>query len=329
MTQTSASFTVTQSYWPEQQRSTEPHMLLSIIIVNWNTRQHVMDCLASIIANPPAFPFEVLVFDNASVDGSVEAVAAEYPQVHLIASPENLGFARANNRAASDAQGQFLLLLNPDTVVSSDALDTLVQYLVSQPKVAAVGPRLVHLDGSTQQSIERLPTLYRELWRLLHLDIVYPVSTYSRVAFASRRPQRVDVLAGACLLLRREAIISTGLLDEEYFIYSEEIDLCDRLHEKGWELHWVPEVVVCHLGGQSTRQVADEMFIELYRSKVKFFRKRRGLLSAWLYKLVLLQAALVRIGLGKLVLILPVSHRTEWIEAGRQYGLLLGKLPGL
>jgi GT2 family glycosyltransferase len=304
-------------------------MLLSIIIVNWNTRQHLMCCLASIMANAPIFPFEVLVFDNASADGSVESVAAEYPQVRLIASPENLGFARGNNRAASGARGQFLLLLNPDTVISSGALDTLVRYLISQPHVAAVGPRLVHLDGSIQHSIERLPTLYRELWRLVHLDHLYPVSTYSRLAFASLRPRQVEVLGGACLLLRREAVTATGPFDEEYFMYSEEIDLCDRLHEKGWELHWVPEVVICHLGGQSTRQVADQMFVELYRSKVKFFRKRRGPVSAWLYKLVLLQAALVRFGLGKLVLILPVRHRTEWIEAGRQYGLLLGKLPGL
>src|SRR5207247_983298 len=124
-----ASLTGKRRLRPRQISSAQPHMLLSIIIVNWNTRQHLMCCLASIMANAPVFPFEVLVFDNASADGSVESVAAEYPQVRLIASPENLGFARANNRAASGAQGQFLLLLNPDTVLSSNALDTLVRYL--------------------------------------------------------------------------------------------------------------------------------------------------------------------------------------------------------
>jgi GT2 family glycosyltransferase len=139
----------------------------------------------------------------------------------------------------------------------------------------------------------------------------------------------VEVLAGACLLLRREAVEPAGLFDEEYFVFSEEIDLCDRLDQEGWELHWMPEAVVMHLGGQSTRQVADQMFIELYRNKVKFFRKRRGQVSARLYKLVLLQAALARYGLGKLMLILPLRRRDEWIEVGRQYGLLLGKLPGL
>lgn len=304
-------------------------MVLSIIIVNWNTRQDLLRCLASIMATPPACPFEVLVFDNASADGSAEAVAANYPLVRLEVSPENLGFARANNRAALSAQGRFWLLLNPDTVVHPGAVDALVRYLASQPQVAAAGPRLVNPDGSLQPSIERLPTLSNEWWRLLHLDHLYPVSKYPQSALASRRPQRVEVLAGACLLLRREAVEAAGLFDEEYFVYSEEIDLCDRLYQKGWALHWVPEAVVTHLGGQSTRQVADWMFIELYRNKVKFFRKRRGQVSAWLYKLVLLQAALVRYGLGKLMLILPLRRRKEWIEAGRQYGLLLGKLPSL
>jgi GT2 family glycosyltransferase len=304
-------------------------MLLSIIIVNWNTRQLLLSCLASIVANPPTSSFEILVFDNASSDGSVESIASEYPEVHLMASSVNLGFARANNRAAASAQGQFLLLLNPDTVVGPGTIDTLLRYLANQPQVAAVGPRLVQLDGTIQHSIERLPTLYREWWRLLHLDHLYPVSTYPRQAFTSRQPRRVEVIAGACFLLRQEAVATTGLFDEEYFIYSEEIDLCDRLQERGWELHWVPEAVVSHLGGQSTRQVADRMFVELYRSKVKFFRKRRGRLSAWLYKVVLLQAGLVRYGLGKLMTVLPLRRRNEWIEAGRQYGLLLGELPSL
>ena len=304
-------------------------MVLSIIVVSWNTRQDLLSCLASVMANPPAGSFEVLVIDNASADGSAEAVNIEYPAVHLIASPENLGFARANNRAAASAQGQFWLLLNPDTVVWPGALDTLVRYLDRHPQVAAVGPRLVHLDGSIQQSIERLPSIFREWWRLLHLDWVYPFSRYPQSALAARQPQRVEVLSGACLLLRREAVKAIGLFDEEYFIYSEEIDLCDRLQQAGWELHWVPEAGVTHLGGQSTRQMADRMFVELYRSKVKFFRKRRGPVAAWFYKVVLLQAAFMRYGVGKLMQILPLKHRSEWIQSGRQYGLLLGKLPSL
>jgi GT2 family glycosyltransferase len=302
---------------------------LSIVIVNWNTRQDLLQCLASIEANPPGCTYEVLVFDNGSSDGSREAVTTEAPHVRLLASRENLGFARANNRAVAQARGQYWLLLNPDTIVSPGAIDVLLEALAGQPRVAAVGPKLVTGDGSVQISFERLPSLANEWWRLLHLERIYPSGRDVAAAIWDNRPRRVEVLAGACLLLRREAVGPAGLFDEEYFVYSEEIDLCDRWHQAGWELQWVPQSVITHFGGQSTRLVADQMFVELYRNKVKFFRKRRGSLSATLYKLILLQAALVRLGLGQLMRLLPMGRRSAWIEIGRQYGLLLSQLPKL
>ena len=304
-------------------------MLLSILIVNWNTRQDLLRCLDSITANPPALPFEVLVFDNASTDGSAAAVAAQYPGVRLEAGSENLGFARANNRAASHAQGQFWLLLNPDTVVHPGAVDTLVRYLTEQPCVAAVGPRLINPDGSPQLSIERLPSLFREWWRLFHLDRLYPVSQYAKTFLASQAPQRVEVLNGACLLLRADTVRPLGLFDEDYFVYSEEVDLCDRLGQAGWELHWLPAAIVTHSGGRSTRKVADRMFLELYRNKIKFFRKRRGALAGTLYKLILFQASLARFGLGQAARLLPLSGRHAWADVARQYRLLLAALPNL
>lgn len=304
-------------------------MMLSILIVNWNTHQDLLRCLASITTNPPACPFEVLVFDNASTDGSAEAVAAQYPHVRLDVGPANLGFARASNRAASNTQGDFWLLLNPDTSVHPGALDALVHYLTGQPRVAAVGPRLINLDGSLQPSIERLPSLFGEWWRLFHLDHIYPVSQYAKAVLDSQAPQRVEALNGACLLLRADAVRPIGLFDEDYFVYSEEIDLCDRLTQVGWELHWLPEAVVTHAGGQSTRQVADHMFIELYRNKIKFFRKRRSALAGALYKLILLQASLARFGLGQAARALPFSRRRAWADVARQYGLLLAALPSL
>ena len=281
------------------------------------------------MANRPTCPFEVLVFDNASADGSAEAVAAQYPQVRLEADSENLGFARANNRAASSARGKFWLLLNPDTVVHPGAVDVLVHYLAEQPRVAAVGPRLINPDGSLQLSIERLPSLLREWWRLFHLDRLYPVSRYTKEVLASQVPQRVEVINGACLLLRANAVRPLGLFDEDYFVYSEEIDLCDRLGQAGWELHWLPQAVVTHTGGQSTSQVADRMFLELYRNKIKFFRKRRSALAGSLYKIVLFQASLARFGLGQAIRVLPISGRHAWADVARQYRLLLATLPRL
>jgi GT2 family glycosyltransferase len=301
-------------------------MILSIIIVSWNTRQDLLRCLESIWSHPPSCSFEVIVFDNASQDGTPAAVSAAYPQVRLKSSPENLGFARANNKAASLAQGQFWLLLNPDTIVHPGALDTLVRYLAEQPRAAGVGPKLVNLDGSLQPSIERLPSLFREWWRLFHLDRFYPVSQYPSAVFNSQAPHKVEVLNGACLLLRADVVRPMGLFDEDYFVYSEEIDLCDRLHQAGWELHWLPEAVVTHAMGRSTSQVADSMFIELYRNKIKFFRKRRSAFAGTLYKFILLQASLARFVPGQMVGALPSFGRRGWADVARRYGLLLATL---
>ena len=304
-------------------------MILSIIIVSWNTRQDLLRCLNSIWAHPPACSFEVVVFDNASNDGTPEAVAAEFPQVRLQANPENLGFGRANNGAISIAKGQYWLLLNPDTVVHAGALDALVRYLAAQPRVAGVGPRLVNPDGSLQPSIERLPSLFSEWWRLFHLDRLYPISQYGKAVLTSQAPQQVEVITGACLLLRADAIRPMGLFDEDYFVYSEEIDLCDRLGKAGWEIHWLPEAVVTHAAARSTSQVADQMFLELYRNKIKFFRKRRSAFAGVLYKFILLQASLVRFTLGQLARALPISRRRALTDVARRYGRLIIALPGL
>jgi GT2 family glycosyltransferase len=302
-------------------------MLLSILIVNWNTRLDLLDCLGSIFASPPPGEFEVVVVDNASSDGSAEAVASVYPQVKLICCRENKGFAWANNRAAALAKGQYWLLLNPDTIVHPGAIDRLLRYVASLPRVAGVGPRLVNPDGSLQLSIWRMPTLVREWWRLFHLDRLYPLSEYPSSMLTSQLTRRVEVLHGACLLLRCEAIRGPALFDEDYFVYSEEIDLCDRLGNAGWELHWVPDAVVTHKGSQSTRQVADAMFVELYRNKIKYFRKRRGRTAGFIYKLILLQAALARYMVGQLVS--SVRGHGQWATTAHQYRLLITALPGL
>jgi N-acetylglucosaminyl-diphospho-decaprenol L-rhamnosyltransferase len=304
-------------------------MMLSIIIVSWNTRQDLLDCLASIMANPPSCLFEVLVFDNASQDGSAEAVTVEYPHVRLMVSLENLGFARANNQAAAVARGQYWLLLNPDTLIHPGAIDRLLQYLAERPGVAGVGPRLVNPDGSLQLSIWLRPSLFREWWRLFHLDRLYRLSEYPSSTLTSPLARRVEMLDGACLLLRCQAVEDMGLFDEDYFVYSEEDDLCDRLGQAGWELHWVPAAVVTHKGAQSTRQVADAMFVELYRNKTKFFRKRRGRVAGLLYKIILLQAALARYLMGMAMRPLGLRGSGQWIDSARQYRLLIAVLPSL
>lgn len=312
-------------------------MKLSILIVSWNTRALLQACLESIYANPPVAPFEVLVVDNASQDGSQEMVRSRFPQVRLNASAENLGFAGGNNRAYMDSCGEYVLMLNPDTEVRPGALQTLVDFLDRYPQAGGVGARLLNADGSMQPSCSPEPTLRREFARLFHLPGVRPDGYYTMDGWALDQPRPVDVLLGACLLLRRTALDAqavspsnpTGLLDEDYFVYSEEVDLCYRLKGSGWLLYWEPRAQVVHYGGQSTRQVATEMFLNLYQGKVLYFRKNHNRPAVLAYKAILFAATLGRLLAAPLALFERDESRRQHLDLSGKYGRLLLALPGM
>ena len=274
---------------------------LSIIIVNWNVRGVLAQCLAAIeaeIGAPAAPAVECYVVDNASTDGSAAMIRAEFAWVQLIENSVNVGFATANNRAIAQSRGEYVMLLNPDTLVQPGAMATLLDFMDGHPAVGAVGPQLLNPDETFQVACFPAPTLTRELWRLLHLDRIYPYGTYRSERWSRTAPRPVDVIQGTCLLIRRSVLAQVGLLDEEYFMYTEEVDLCYRIRRAGWQVVWVPTAHVVHYGGQSTRQVAVEMFLRLYESKVTYFRKQHGPLAAQLYKQVLFLTGLVRMGGG-------------------------------
>ncbi len=304
-------------------------MRLSIIIVSWNTRDLLADCLDSVYAYPPNGRFEVIVVDNASSDGSPAMAQAQFPQVRLIAKEENIGFALGNNEAIPLCAGEYILLLNPDTVVKPDALESLVQYLERHADVGAVGSRLLNPDGSLQTSCYPAPLLRRELWRLFHLDALYPVGEYHMRQWPVDVPRDVDVIKGASLLFRRVVLETVGFLDGRYFMYSEEVDLCYRVRQAGWRLVWVPQSQVVHYEGQSTKQVAADMFMQLYRGKLMYFRKHYGRFAGALYKLILGAAALTRLLLTPLVWLQRPSARARNLQLARNYGRLLAALPGL
>jgi N-acetylglucosaminyl-diphospho-decaprenol L-rhamnosyltransferase len=257
---------------------------LSVVIVSWNVRELLGRCLASIEAHSPGVPYEVWVVDNASADGSGAMVRARFPGVRLIENGENVGFAAANNQAIREAGGRYLVLLNPDTEVRAGALRALVEFLEDHPRAGAAGARLLNGDGSLQASCHPMLTPGRELWRLLFLERIWRRATYRMERWDVRAPRRVEAIKGACLALRRAALDEVGLLDEGYFMYSEEVDLCYRLAQAGWELWWVPQAEVVHHEAGSTRQAAEAMYVQLYRSKVEFYRKTRGEASARRFK---------------------------------------------
>lgn len=304
-------------------------MKLSIVIVNWNTGDLLGRCLESVYATLPAGQAEVLVVDNASSDASLVGIEQRFPHIRLTRNLRNLGFSRANNQGVRQSTGAYVLLLNPDTEVLPDAQEQMLDALENDRGVGAVGPRLMNRDGSVQPSCFPAPTLATELWRLFHLDAIWPRATYPMLRWDRTTSREVDVIQGACVLVRREALVQVGLLDEEYFIYSEDYTLCQRLRDAGWRLQWVPRAAVVHLGGQSTQLVPTEMFLHLYRAKVQYFRKHSSRATALAYKVVLAAAAAARLILVPVAWIEPSPARCRHLTLARRYWSLLAALPGM
>lgn len=288
-----------------------------------------MDCLSSLTQSPPNLDHEVIVVDNDSQDDSVPRLYSQFPEVFVFENAENMGFAKANNLGIHAAQYDLILLLNPDTVVRHGAIDEMVKVMRTSPDAGGCGPKLLFPDGRHQVSCFPEPTLIKEAWRLFHGDALMPMAVYSSSIWSSTDPVAVDTVQGACLMLQRAALNEVGLLDEDYFMYTEEVDLCYRLRHAGWNLFWVPAAEVVHRGATATQQVGSEMFIELYRSKVQFFRKNRGDLAAWTYKVLLLLASLPRMMIGSVSLNRRDHTRKRPDHVADNYRQLVSLLPGL
>jgi len=227
---------------------------------------------------------EVWVVDNASSDGSAEMVRVSFPQVRVIASETNLGFTRANNEALRRCGGRYALLLNPDTQVVGDALSRMLDYMEAHPDVGVLGPKLCYADGCPQSSRRRFPTLMTALMESTLLEQWFPRNRWARAYRMADTPedvtQDVDWVTGACMLVRAEAIRQVGLLDDRFFMYSEELDWCRRMADAGWRVVYFPEATVVHHEGQSSGQVVAARHIRFQTSKVLYFRKHHGAIQS-------------------------------------------------
>lgn len=244
---------------------------VSALIVSYNTRELLLESLASVVDEPGV---ETIVVDNASGDGSADAVAERFPCVTLIRSPVNLGFAGGVNRAAEAARGEMLLVLNPDARVCPGALDSLLDVLTRQPRAALVGPSLRYPDGGWQAAAFRFPGLVQVFLDLFPIDRLMDSRLNGRVS--SARPIAVDYPLGACMLIRRAAWDDVGPLDDGYFMYLEEIDWCRRARQRGWQIWHQPAAVAIHHGGAATRQQPDAMFAQLWRSRLRYYQRFHG-----------------------------------------------------
>jgi GT2 family glycosyltransferase len=248
---------------------------LSVIIVSWNTRELLARCLSSLYADAEAsrIALQTLVVDNASSDGTVEMLAGRFPTVHVVALAENIGFAAATNTGIRHALAGDILLLNPDTELLPGALAGLCSALQAMPHVGLVSGILLNPDHSLQSAGYRFPTLSQSFLDFfpLHDRLVASRLNGRFQPGDGLSPYAVDHPLGACMLVRSTVVEQVGLLDEGYFMYSEEIDWCRRIAAAGWTILIAPTAQIIHYGGQSTSQVSDAMFRQLHRSRARYF----------------------------------------------------------
>ena len=263
---------------------------LSIAIVNWNTRDLLLQALESIFASPGTST-EVIVVDNASADGSAEAVRSRFPQVTLIANTENVGYARGNNQAIGASRGAYILLLNPDVILPIAGLATAVMFMESHPDTGALGVRQVHPDGRLQRSVRGFPSPTSVLWELLGLARLFPNSrrfgAYRMTWFHYDRETEVDQPMGTFLLLSAKTIEAVGILDEAFPIFFNEVDWCLRCKRAGWKIYFTPDIEIVHYGGASTIQVGAAMAWESRRGLLKFYAKHYGGPQYWPIRLII------------------------------------------
>ncbi len=254
---------------------------VSVLIVSWNVRELLLRCLRALpAAVGDDLSYEVIVVDNASSDGTVPALRQAFPQVKLIANADNRGFTGGNNQALAAAQGDYLLLLNPDTEAAPGAIAELVHYLQAHAHVGIVGPQLRYGDGSVQSSRRRFPGLFTLFSESTIVQEYLPwLPCFGRYVLADvpdDHPQEVDWIVGAAMLARRQVYETIGGLDERFFMYSEEMDWCRRARQAGWAVVYDPAATIVHYEGKSSEQVVAARHCRFFRSRVLYTRKYHG-----------------------------------------------------
>jgi len=260
---------------------------LSIIIVSWNTRDLLKECLKSLYKYTANITFEVIVVDNNSSDGSAHMVREIFPSVNLIENNFNAGFSKANNQAIRISRGRYIALLNPDTLLVEDVFSPLIKYADQHEELGAIGPKILDRDGKSVQYVcaRRLPNLYYDLIDNLRLDKIAP-KIFSGIYMSNwdhQSPRFIEALSGACMIIRRKIIFDIGLLDENLFMYADDIDLCKRILDSGWKIYYVPKISIIHYGGESSKLARSFVNIKQIESKYYYYSKHKGRSYAYLF----------------------------------------------
>jgi GT2 family glycosyltransferase len=305
-------------------------MDVSVIIVNWNSREYLRKCIASVVAHTHATQYEIVVIDSASFDGCGEMLREHYPQVRFIQSSSNLGFAKANNRAFQESVGDAVLFLNPDTELVGPAIDTLYAQLMLLPDAGVVGCTLQNADGSVQAScIQSIPTIVNQFLDSEFLRSKWPCSSLWGMAplYGPRTEAReVEAISGACLMLARSAFEKVGTFSEDYFMYAEDMDLCDKVRRAGYRNFYIPQATVVHYGGSSSDQIVSTFSAVMMPEAIwRFLRKTRGSVYGLGYRVAMLASAAGRLGVLALSRFVrhDVPRNASWEASWRKWVAVL------
>ena len=258
---------------------TEATVDLTVVVVSWNVRDLLRECLNSVRMAQGALALEVIVVDSASDDGSPDMLRNEFPWVNLSASNKNLGFTRGNNLGISAAKGRNILLLNPDTIVLGDALAIMSGYLDDHIDVGGLGPQLLNPDGTVQSSRRRFPSLLTGFFESTWLESAAPhriLERYYALDLPDNQENDVDWVTGASIMVPRRVIDHVGMMDEGYFMYSEELDWCRRIKDAGWRIVYLPKAQIIHHVGKSSEQAVTSRHVNFQQAKLRYYRKYHG-----------------------------------------------------
>ena len=327
----------TTSYWRpkvlrEDMRVKRLELDLSIVIVSYNTCGVLLACLESIYDSTPRASFEVIVVDNGSTDKTLPELRQRFPEVHIVESGYNAGFTGGNNLGVEQARGRYVLFLNPDTLVLADTLDVLVREADAEAECGALGPSVLNADGSRQTSCWCSPTLLRVLCSVLFLDYLPKWESLTGIKTRYSDPEyehkmKVGTVSGCCLLAPRRVLVEIGGFDDDYWMYGEEDDLCERIRQKGYKVIYTPAASIVHLGGASLSDHTLRWRLHAERNRRLFFAKHRGRLSLACLRVVLLFDTVRRVVTSTCQMVLTAgTSRRFRLKEGRSLGLLCWQL---
>jgi len=295
-------------------------MKLSIVIICWNDLRVIRDCLRSIYEGTHAKNFEVVVSDNGSVDGSVEFIRKHYPEVRIVENQQNLGFARGNNAGIRASRGEYILILNPDTIIHDGALDKLVEFADRHSEAGAFGCRVLNSDSTYQVSARLFPTVWRYWVSALGLSKLSSFFIYEEYPrWRGDTERAIDWQSGCCVMFCGNLLKRLGGFDEQFFYHFEEVDLCRRVWKAGYPILFTPVAVITHLGGQSVGRFPVRFEIEKHRSRYRYFYKHFGARAARkCRRLSIVKIRVRQLGYGLLNVLRPAEILQRRLEMYRE-----------